>query len=124
MKEKCLNCGKEIEVRDDFKMLNLDNNEVQEGNILQFRGLVVDIKELIRNYGYDLSQVKSMYIDGIRTTRLQSCEVQLEYILEQAEELKLQLENDDMKKYEDNLEDLQRDGGNYYQIRRISCTFI
>ena len=70
MKEKCLNCGKEIEVRDDFKMLNLDNNEVQEGNILQFRGLVVDIKELIRNYGYDLSQVKSMYIDGIRTTRL------------------------------------------------------
>ena len=38
--------------------------EVQEGNILQFKGLVVDIKELIRNYGYDLSQVKSMYIDN------------------------------------------------------------
>ena len=38
--------------------------EVQEGDVLQFRGLVVDIKELIRNYGYDLSQVKSMYIDN------------------------------------------------------------
>lgn len=38
--------------------------EFQEGDVLQFRGLVVDIKELIRNYGYDLSQVKSMYIDN------------------------------------------------------------
>ena len=35
-----------------------------------------------------------------------SGEIDLEYILKQAEELKLQLENDDMEEYEDNLEDL------------------
>ena len=35
-----------------------------------------------------------------------SGEIDLEYILEQAEKLKLQLENDNMEEYEDNLEDL------------------
>jgi hypothetical protein len=35
-----------------------------------------------------------------------SGQVDLEYILEQAEELRVQLENEDFEEYEDNLEDL------------------